>query len=285
MSARRVVTREELLARGMSRRAIEHQIAIGRLFVLYRGVYAVGRPDLSPMDQRLAAVRALGPGAFLSHTSAGQVWDLVGGALHPVHVTVTGSGRVQRRGIRAHRTTNLHPADLTEFDGLPITGVARTLVDMAAILNRPRLTRAVEQAERTQRLDLLGLRQLLDRHPCAPGAATLRAILATYDGAPDTRSELERRFLEFVMGHRLPQPLLNHPIAGFLVDAYWPHWRLVVELDSVRFHFTRRGFQEDRRRDAVLQLHGLRVLRLTAERLRTEPRIVLAEIHAFAAGA
>jgi very-short-patch-repair endonuclease len=276
----RLITRAQLRADGMPERTIDRRVAEGRLFRVHHGVYAIGRPDLTPKDIRHAAVLALGPTAILSHTSAAQVWGLCGGALEPVHVTLPGSGRAQRRHIRVHRTTTLRPEDTLTYDSFLITSVDRTLVDLAAILPRPRLARAVEQAERLQRLDVGGLARAMAHNP--PGVAKLRALLQAYTTAPETESELERRFLDFVDAHQLPRPELQAPIEAFRVDVYWPAWRLVVELDSIEFHLTRRGFQADRVRDAVLQRLNLRVLRLTSDRLRHDSAGILADILAFA---
>jgi len=58
-------------------------------------------------------------------------------------------------------------------------------------------------------------------------------------------------------------------VAGLEVDAVWPQWRLVAELDGYAFHGTRAAFERDRERDARLQLAGYRVLRFTHRKLET----------------
>ena len=215
--------------------------------------------------------------------SAAGLWDLIGGALHPVHVTLPGSGRAQRRStIRVHRTATLHPEDVLRLNAIPVTSVDRTLLDLASVVTRPRLLRAVEQAEHLRRLDVGGLRRVLARNPHVKGAGVLAGILESYAGAPAVRSKLEGRFLEFVTAAGLPRPQVNVTVAGHLVDVYWPDWRLVVELDSLGWHLTRRAFQEDRVRDAAVQRAGLRVLRVTDERLARQPAAVLDDIRALA---
>ena len=278
-----VIDTGQLAALGLGRHAISRLVASGQLHRVHRGVYAVGRPDLTPYGHHLAAVVALGPTAVLSHTSAAGLWGLLDGALHPVHVLVASKGRPARRGIRVHRTTTLHPEDTLVLDRIPVTSVDRTLLDLAAIVPRRRLLRAVEQAERLQRLDVGGLDRVLRRNRGARGQRVLREILSRYTTAPNTHSRLERRFLDFVDDHALPRPTLNGTVSGYVVDAFWPGWRLVVELDSVEFHLTRRGFQEDRIRDAALQRAGHRVLRITDERLMRAPARVLDDIRALAA--
>src|SRR3954451_18328618 len=65
-----VVTRAQLLERGLGSRAIRHRLRTGRLHPLRRGVYAVGRADVDSHGRWMAAVLACGPLALLSHESA-----------------------------------------------------------------------------------------------------------------------------------------------------------------------------------------------------------------------
>ena len=83
------------------------------------------------------------------------------------------------------------------------------------------------------------------------------------------------------MGAGLPTPATNVLVEGFLVDAVWLRQRLVVELDSRRYHDTRAAFERDRVRDARLQVAGYRVLRVTWKRLHGEPQIVAGTIRAL----
>src|SRR5919198_5537540 len=83
-----VITRAQLLALGYSRRAIEHRIAKGRLHRLWRGVYAVGRPEITEHGRWMAAVLASGPGAALSHASAAALWELLPFTAKTIEVSV-----------------------------------------------------------------------------------------------------------------------------------------------------------------------------------------------------
>lgn len=278
-----VVTHGQLRELGLSRRTIERRVEALRLYGVHRGVYAVGRRSLTPLGHRMAAVLACGPTAVLSHKSAGSHWGLLETAQTKIDVMVPGTSRAQRKHIRVHRGRRLHPEDVQKLDGIPVTSVARTLLDLAAALNRFQLLRAVEQAERCRRLDYAGLQRLLDRGNGHPGTRRLGAILAAYTGAPATRSELERRFLDLVIAARLPRPHLNVAVAGLEVDAHWPQWRLVVELDSRAYHSSPRAFERDRERDATLLRAGQRVLRITSRRMTNHPTTVVGDIRALAA--
>ncbi|MGH2856540.1 MAG: type IV toxin-antitoxin system AbiEi family antitoxin domain-containing protein [Solirubrobacteraceae bacterium] len=277
------ISRGQLIALGVSRGEIASWLAAGHLHRVHHGVYAVGRADLPPKGRLMAAVLACGPAALLSHRSAADHWDLLATAQSRVDVTVPGTSRAQRDGIRVHRARTMAPDEASTHHGIPVTSPARTLLDLAAILTQDRTLRAVEQADRVQLLDVARVLEVIARHPSHRGSACLRAIIADYAGPPDVRSGLERDFQQFVSETGLPQPLLNVTVAGCTVDAYWPAWRLAIELDSRAFHLNRSAFEKDRVRDAKLIRAGERVLRVTHKRLHRERAELLDDILALAA--
>jgi hypothetical protein len=273
----------QLSAAARDLNAIHYRKRTGRLRQLHHGVYAYGHRRLTADGHRLAAVLACGPTAVVSHVSAAAIWELIQTSQTRIDITVPGTSRCSRKGIRVHRARRLRPEDVTTVNGVPVTTVTQTLLDVAAGLNRNRLRRAVEQADRSGVLNFGALRHAIERMPARKGTAKLRTILADYTGPVLTRSELERRFLELVEAAGLPKPLVNVKVAGFEVDFYWPQWRLVVELDSRAFHLDPRTFEGDRLRDARLQRARCRVLRLTDRRITGSPKAVIADIRALAA--
>jgi len=188
-----------------------------------------------------------------------------------------------RPGIRLHFTSTLDPEDVTVLDGIPITSVERTLADLAAQRRPERLLEAVEQAYTLRRLDLAILYRVLDRNANHRGVGALRAIFEDFTEAPNTRSKLERRMLHLITAADLPEPRLNVMVAGLEVDMFWPQWRLVVELDSRRFHDNPWALERDRRRDTILRTARCEILRVTHRRLTREPDGVIADIRALAA--
>jgi len=167
-------------------------------------------------------------------------------------------------------------------EAIPVTSIARTILDLAEILPERRLTRAFEEADRLQLLDMKALSELRKRSLGRHGLASLDALLSeSHSSPPGTRSELERLFYELCRNAGLPRPALNLIVAGFEVDAAWPDQKLIVELDGYAFHHTRAAFERDRLRDAALQTAGHRVLRITYRRLSYEPDAVVAAIRAL----
>jgi hypothetical protein len=191
-----------------------------------------------------------------------------GAAVGPrVDVTLPSQSGNALPGIALHRVRRLDPDDQAVQDGIPVTSVARTLLDLAEVVDTRRLERVFEEAERLRLLDLDAVERICERSPGRHGLRPLLTLLPSLRPAPETRSELERRFVAFCREAGLPPPVMNAHVADFEVDALWPRAGLVVELDGYAFHGTHAAFERDRARDAALQVAGYRVLRVTHRRL------------------
>lgn len=273
-----VVARRQILDAGVGRRIVERRLEAGRLHVVQRGVYAVGHRVLTREGQWMAAVLAAGPQAALSHRSAAALWMLCSST--KLEVTVP-SGRT-RPGIMIHRA--IVPADeLTTERGIPVTTVPRTLLDLAGLVPRHQVERAINEADVRRLHDPLSLADLLDRYPRRRGAATIRSILR--DGVTVTRSELEARFLSCLRRSGLPLPEVNAPlhVAGRWIecDCLWRDRGLIVELDGWAAHGTAAAFERDRARDRILQAHGWRLARITWRQLRDDGHAVAYDLSAL----
>jgi very-short-patch-repair endonuclease len=223
----------------------------------------------------MAAVLSCGPGAALSHRAASAVWDLGPWPTGAVDVSVT-KNRGRRTDVRIHRVERI---EIVMHHGFPVTSPTRTLVDLAAAEPPPRVERALEQADR---LGLLDVEALARECEGRRGSRLLKVLIGEGREAPPTRSELERAFLDLCRDHNLPLPGQNVRLHGFEVDNHWPRYDLVVELDGYEWHKTRRAFEADRRRDALLAVHGIRVLRFTWQQVQRRPREVADAVAASA---
>lgn len=262
-----------LRAIGASRTQIGRRITSRRLIPLYRGVYAVGHSRITKAGTWLAAVRALGPGAVLSHTQAAALWDLRPAPSGRIHVTVTAGGREKRPGIVVHRTVSLPPDQVTTRDHIPVTTPARTLADLAGVVGRPQLARALEAAEYHRLLDVPSLLALSAGRP---GTQHIRDLTEHAPGL--TRSDLEAAFVDLCDRYGLPRPLTNQQLHGYEVDAHWPEHDLAVELDSWRHHGTRAAFERDKERDAELHARDITTLRFTYHQVTKRHRWVAAKL-------
>jgi very-short-patch-repair endonuclease/predicted transcriptional regulator of viral defense system len=277
---------EQLMALGMSDRGIQRRAREGALHRRYRGVYAIGRAELSVDGERLAAVLASGSGAALARRSAASFWEIRRSSAALIEVITPRRGRRPQTGIRLLTPRALPASDVTTCRGIPVTTVSRTLVDLAGVLDRHALERAVNEAEILRLLDVADVLRVMERAGAVRGAGRLRAALSSPETTL-TRSELEKRFVAVCRRAGLPPPQTNRCIsvgtALLEVDAVWPAERLVVELDGAAVHHTRRAFHEDRRRDAALVAAGYVVVRLTWQRVTRESDGVIRELQAILA--
>ena len=274
-----VVARRQLAALGLSRNMIDRRVAVGRLHVVHRGVYAVGHTALSRYGRWMAAVLACGTGAALSHASAGALWEIRASAAILIDVSVPRAGGRKRPGLRIHRAATLLADEVAVHCGIPVTTPARTLLDLAAILQPRPLERALDEAEKRELTDYPALEALARAHPGHRGARNLqRVILGHLAGTTMTKSVLEERFLELCRDHGLPKPLVNWWVEAKEVDFFFAEHRLIAETDSWTHHRTRRAFENDRARDALLARAGYRTLRFTHRQIQDDPTTVAATI-------
>ena len=271
-----LVTRQQLLRLGMSSRQVERRRAARRLISVHAGVYAVGHVERTPLAKAMAAVLACGRDAAVSHGSAASLWGLTPRWTFPVEVVSPRDHRLV--DVMTHRSSTLTRADIRVEKGIRVTSIARTLLDVAPRTPAKHLTRMANDALRSRRLRQHELDEVVKRCPRHPGATRLRPF-TTPEHAP-TASGLEDEFLALLARYGLPMPLINATVAGYEVDAFFPPERLIVELDSWRFHGDRRAFENDRERDAATLAAGCATMRMTWERLRVAPEREAARLEA-----
>ena len=212
----------------------------------------------------MAAVLASGADSAICSLSAGAHLGITRRRQSAIDVVCPRALR-PRGPIRPHRFS-LQADELTIHDAIPTTTVARTLLDLAAVLDRHALERAMNEAEVQRLTSSVALPTLLQRHPRRPGAGSLREILALETlGVDVTLSELEDLLLALVDEAHLPRPRTNAaielPTGTIVVDCLWMPQRVVLELDGERFHGTSRRRRQDRARDRDLAAAGYLPLR------------------------
>jgi len=186
--------------------------------------------------------------------------------------------RKRRLSIRLHEARSLAPEDRALRDGIPVTALPRTLIDLAASVRFDWLERMVERSEELNLFDLRAVEDLLARNAGHHGHGRLTRAIALYKPSSFTRSGLEKRWLELVLEAGLPQPHMNYVEQGFELDCCWPEHRFAVELDLFETHGTRAAFERDRERQEELLLAGIVVTRVTGPRLEREPEEVIRRV-------
>ncbi len=270
----------QMLEAGVSRGAIEHRIATGRLRRRFKGVYVFAHDAPIRFQSERAAMKATGDGALLVRRSCAYVW----GALeHPprlVEVSVIGARRPGAVGLRFFSGLTLDPRDVTEYRGFRLCTIPKLLLDLSAegetafvsrLLNTARVKRLLRPGE---------LDAFIDRSRGRRGFPALEAVVNGPEAAGMSRSRAERLMRALLRRAGLPQPLMNHMVLGEERDFIWIEETFVVETDGWAGHGTRASFENDRRRDAELMAAGWVVLRITWRKLTDEPEWVVAKVAA-----
>ncbi|HEU4701089.1 MAG TPA: DUF559 domain-containing protein [Conexibacter sp.] len=270
-----VVARRQLLALGLTASMIETGLRRGTLVSLHPGVYAAGHRQLRTEGRWLAAVLWAGSGAALSHRDAAALHGLRPCNRSRIEITTGRRLRAERPGIEVHHSAVLDAQDITTVEGIPVTSVERTLVDLAGVVSKDSLAKALREAEYLRVVDVGKLRAIMHRTRTRHGRghARLTAVLDEHRrrGVQLTRSVLEDRFLKLCDRHGLPRPQMNFHVEGHEVDACWPTHRLAVELDGWGRHKDRFAFQRDRTKGNAIQQAGWRLLRFTHDDVVRRP--------------
>jgi very-short-patch-repair endonuclease len=261
---------------GLTKQDVSYRVAVGRLHPVLRGVYAIGHPQIGQRGWFAAALLAIGAEAVLSHRAAAAVWGFRrwdGG-----RIDITTSRRVRRRDHLQLHSSLVEQEDHTRKDGLRLTTPARTLLDLSPTLTDTALANLVGQAEHARLVSVPTLQRDLDRWGPRPGAKRLAKVIA--NGPTPTRSVLEVLFLLFLERNRLPRPQINAKVLNYRVDGLYAEQKLVIELDSHRWHDSPLAQAADRERTATLEAHGYRVMRITSDELEQRPARTAARLRA-----
>lgn len=274
-----VVGRDQLVALGLSRDEVQQVVRCGRLTRIHPGVYAVGAQPLSQRGRWFAALLASRPDPLLSHlSSAAEIG--IARERGPVHVAVAARGGRRLAGAVVHRCRFIDPADRSRRNGLPVTTVERTLLDLAETETADRFERIAEEADRHRLLDPDRLRAVVARNPGRHGARRVLELLEHFVSSPDANEGIERQFHVLLREEGLPMPQANVLVHGQIVDCWWPQSRFVVELDSHTHHSHWMARERDLVRDANLLRLGIATLRVTARRMRKERPELVADLRA-----
>jgi Protein of unknown function (DUF559)/Transcriptional regulator, AbiEi antitoxin len=236
-----VLSRDELRACELTERMIATRVRTERLDRVHRGVYAVGHAGLTMRARFLAAVKACGEGAALSHVSAAVLWGLLtyDEARQP-DVIARQDKRID--GVNTHRTRN--PAPTIRYDRITVTTPQRTLVDLSSVLPFKPLRRAVREA-------------LVRKRITADEATRI-----VKGGDQPTRSPLEDAVLDLIEAKGLPAPQVNQPFGKYVPDFRWPGLHLILEADGATYHDNPITREDDAHRQAQLEAQGETVIRI-----------------------
>src|SRR4051794_16112705 len=261
-----VVTAAQLRKLGLTHQGMSKRTEAGTLHRIHRGVYAVGHPRLAEKGLWMAAVLAAGERAVLASLSAAVLWRISRWTPDEIFVLAPGKHR-PRNDFRLQTCRHLDRRDVTWRHGIPVTTVARTLVDLTDVLTAPQIANVIHEAAFRKRFNEAGTRAAMAR---ANGRANLarleNALTLNARGSAGTKSELEDRFLAHVREAGLPEPEINVKVEGLEVD--FRLGRRVFEVDGAG-HERPRPHAEDEQRDAPLRAAGYDVVRVSTSSRRS----------------
>ena len=274
------ITLRQSLACGMSPDSVKRRVQAKRWIRVRPGLFLIPGFEPSLRGRLLAATAALG--AVVSHESAGGLHDLPGVRRGMAVVTVRTRTTNRFPDVRVHQTTDLNSRRVVELEGLPVTDVVRTVIDLASSMPVPAIGRIIDH------LVIRGPATIDDfadevmelaRHG-KPGMKTMHTVLRVRDGARFIGdSRLEMWALRLIREWGFPEPEVQYPLPwrssrNGRVDFAYPVIRLIIEVDGRAWHTTLEAFESDRLRDNHAQLAGWRVLRITYRMLVEQPEIV-----------
>jgi very-short-patch-repair endonuclease len=282
-----VVATGQLRAAGLHDEAISRWVSAGRLLPIFHGAFVMGHAAIGPQARMRAAALAC-PGAVISHRSAAALLGFGRAAPAVVDLIPTVARGRRIAGIKPHRVPFPGRSERGHVGGIPVTSVARTIVDLGGVYGERELGETVERAATKKVLDLAAIYAVLDHGPRRRGAPCLRRALAPWRPVAETakyatfRSLFEAKLLPLVAAAGLPLPRFNAPVRTaervLEVDLLWERERFVVEADSRKHHGIEVAFERDHRRARELIATGYGFLGVTWREVETEERAVFSVI-------
>ncbi len=271
-----VISHVQLRGLGYTEEAIRHRLRTGRLFVLWRGVYAVGRPNVTRRGRWKAATLACGVESALAGESAAALWGARNQEGEGVAVAIPEQLSSRLAGIDVRRVRGLED-HVTVLDGIPVLSLPMVFVQLAGRLRPGALEAAITEADKLDLIHIERLRRELEALRGRPGVAPLRKLIdrATFRYSD---SELERAMRPIIREAGLVEPEMGVWVNGYKVDFYWPDLDLVIETDGGRFHRTAFQQTKDRRRDQAHTVAGTEHLRFTHPQIRWERPYVVVSV-------
>jgi Transcriptional regulator, AbiEi antitoxin/Protein of unknown function (DUF559) len=256
---------------GLSLNAIKRRLRSGRWVLTHEGVYRVGGVPPAAGQRMLAAVLAVGPLTAVSHRSAAELHGLWTPVPAVTEITSTRDHSPELDGVAVHRLADLHPRWITAVDGIPCTTVARTLVDLGAVMPESVVARCLDRALGRSLVSVSAVdnaRRAVARQG-RRGAGVIRRVLGPHLACEPVAGVFEARMARLLAQQELPPAVPEYEVwtegGAFVarVDFAYPELRLAIEVDGFAAHSSVDAFRRDRTRQNELVAAGWTVLRFT----------------------
>lgn len=264
-----LVTLRQASGEGVAERTVWNRHATGRWDRLHRNVYRIAGAPRTWEQDLLAACLAVGGSVAVSHRAAASVAGILPFAFDGVELTVVYARAPAPRGVIVHRLRDLTERWIVEQDGIPVTSVARTLVDLGAVAPTGTVARALDRAVGRRLVTLGEVRRALDAvaRKGRRGVGVMRTLLDERGVGADPAGVLEARMAALLRAHGLPRADAEFEVRDdrglFLgrVDFAYPELKLAIEVDGYESHVALDAFRHDRARQNDLVEAGWTVLR------------------------
>lgn len=277
-----LITRKQAIDLGITRSRIQRKIANGEWVPIDRGLYRHAATQQSWHSTVLGPV--LKTGGIASHRCAAALHRLSDFSTPRPEISVPYGKWHRDRHVIVHQSTQWDRRDEVVIEGIPCTGIERTLLDLGSCVSIRRLELASESALRQELVDWDGLRSCLIRHSRQgrDGCGRLRILLSKRHGdEPLALSDWSYLVRHLLVDAGLPEPVLEYRILtveGHLIlqtDLAWPEKKVALELDSIRWHLNRKSFNTDRAKRNRARLHGWLIHEITWEMFSESPQYVV----------
>lgn len=271
-----LIERSQALEAGMSPNAIKYRLATGRWKRLMPNVYLISGAAITWMTKAMSAVLWGGTESALAYRAAAHVWRFDGFGPGPIEICT--NRRLRSNDVLVHRVSELVPRDKTKLQGIAVTSVHRTLIDLGDVCSPEAVEDALDGALRRRLTSAEWLSKELQRVGThgRKGAATLKALLESGEVRP---SWLERRFIRLLAKTEMPPHTREHPaLDRYWIDFAWPGALLGVEVHGEKWHRRRMKWPKDLARHNALTAAGWTILHFTWAQIRDEPNVVISEV-------
>lgn len=276
---------------GFSDDAIRYRLRSGRWRQVHPGAFVVGGAPDTWRCRVMAAVLAAGPRAVASHRSAARLWEIDRTGDGRLEVLAPAGRHRSLTDVTLHRTNKLLTNDCAVIDGIPVTNIERTLMDLAAVLPRWEVEHALDDVLRRglAGIDTIARRLAVLSRRGRNGSGILAEILDARDENSTPQSRLERRGLRFLRNHAPPGWRLHHRVElapGWFAefDVAWPAAMVALEWEG-DWHDGGQRRRQDRRRDRAAQRLGWRMVYAGPDDLRDRSRELLSTLRSLVLGA
>jgi very-short-patch-repair endonuclease len=267
-----LITREQCVLGGMSVRQIQRRVESGAWLPIDTSTYRVAAAPFTWSTRVLAPV--LATGGLASHRTAAVIWGIGGVRPGQPEITVPRPSRFRRRDVRVHESGDIHLAGRRVRDGIPVTGVGRTLVDLGASAPWTVVEDAMTDALNLRLISWAKVLEAYATHACRgrAGCGALRRVIDKNHKTAIAGSRLELRLERALANAGLPSPDRQIEIrdrAGVIgrVDFAYGGARVVIEVDGRSTHARRLAFEADALRRSRLAAAGWVVIHVTWEQL------------------